>query len=817
MNKLKYCMFLIISALTLGCTQGPDADIEQLSLSDGPRTTFLFDFDWKYHRGAVDGAEIAEFDDAGWRQLDLPHDWGVEDLPGTESPITEDAIGGIDAGYTLGGTAWYRKTFFVPAKMEGKSVRIQFEGVYMNADIWLNGEHLGNHPYGYTSFWYDIADKLQYGADNLISVEVKNEGENSRWYSGSGIYRHVWLTILDPVHITQWGTYITSKEITDKSAMVTVITTMNNQSDSPQEATLVTTILGPDGVEIAKHSVSQSVDAVSSVEFMAEFEVVSPNLWSIETPDLYTAVSEVFLGESAVDQYETNFGIRSIAFNIEQGFLLNGEPVLLKGGCVHHDNGPLGSATFDRAEERRVELMKASGYNAIRCAHNPPSPAFLDACDRLGVVVIDEAFDHWRDGKNPQDYNLYFDDCWQKDIESMVFRDRNHPSIIMWSIGNEIPGMETPEVVEVAQMLGDYVRELEPTRPVTSAVNGLNPKKDPYFATLDVKGYNYPVGGDHWENSLYEKDHERVPDRIMYCAESYPLESFGSWMSVKKFPYVFGDFVWTGFDYLGEASIGWMGYPQEGSFYPWLHAFCGDIDICGFKRPQSYYRDVLWMENQVSIFVHPPVPSFEMTNPDLRDWSKWNWLDVVADWNWPDHEGEVLKVNVYSSCPEVELFLDGESMGKKSSSMENEFTPTWDIPWQQGELKAVGYTDGQQATVAELETAAEPVEIILTADHSELKADGQDLSYVVVELVDEEGVRNPKSQNLIEFEIEGPGTIAAVGSSNPFGLESFRLPKRQAYQGRCLVIVKAAREPGEIILTASSEGLIPAKMSIVVE
>jgi beta-galactosidase len=300
----------------------------------------------------------------------------------------------------------------------------------------------------------------------------------------------------------------------------------------------------------------------------------------------------------------------------------------------------------------------------------------------------------------------------------------------------------------------------------------------------------------------------------MYCSESYPLEAFGSWMSVLEFPYVIGDYVWTGFDYLGEASIGWMGYSHVGSFYPWMHAFCGDIDICGFKRPQSYYRDVLWMENQLSIFVHPPVPSFEMTNPNHQEWSKWNWLDVVADWNWPDHAGVTVKVDVYSSCPEVELFLNGESLGRQTSGRENEFTPSWEVPYTAGTLKAVGYSTGDPVVSSELVTAEEPVDLKLTADRMEIRADGQDLSYILVELLDHKGQRNPKEQNLVKFEIEGPGTIAAVGSSNPFGLESFRLPKRKTYQGRCLVIVRAGREPGEIILKAASDGLQPAEVSI---
>jgi beta-galactosidase len=805
-------VILLMVAVMVSCSQDKRSEMEALKITDTPRTTLLFDFDWQFYRGDTEGAEDPLFDDTNWRSLDLPHDWSIEDIPGTESPIDSTAIGGIDAGYTVGGTGWYRKTFFVPDELEGKIFYIQFDGIYMNADIWINGEHLGNHPYGYTSFWYDITDALHYGTENVIAVEVKNEGENSRWYSGSGIYRHVWLNILDQVHIAQWGTYIATPEVNNQTASVNIKTKVNNYAGLSQDVTLVTVLLDPDGTEVARISAGQSVEPGSSVEYINDLEVSSPKRWSIETPELYTALSEVYTGEvtdhsSPVDRYETIFGIRSITYNAEQGFLLNGEAILLKGGCMHHDNGPLGSAAYDRAEERRVELMKASGFNSIRCAHNPPSPGFLDACDRLGVLVIDESFDMWRYLKNPQDYHLYFDEWWQKDLESMLLCDRNHPSIIMWSIGNEIPERAEPEGVELAAIQAQYVREHDPTRPVTSAVNGVAPDKDPFFAELDIAGYNYSVDN-------YVSDHKRVPDRIIYGAESFPLEAFEYWMSVLDHTWVIGDFVWTGFDYLGEASIGWMGYPHDGSFYPWLHAFCGDIDICGFKRPQSFYRDVLWMEYQASIFVHPPVPSFEMTNPNLRDWSKWNWYDVVADWNWAGHEGDVMKIDVYSSCPEIELFLDGESFGRKKSGRDNEFTVSWDVPYQPGVLKAVGYQGNQEIVISELRSAGEPASVVLSADRTEIEANGQDLSYVVVELVDENGIRNPKAENLVEFEIEGPGTIAAVGSSNPFGLESFRLPKRKACQGRCLVIIKAGKVAGDILLRASSEGLEHAEVVI---
>lgn len=807
------CLFLI-----LGCSQKPENKTNELIVNDHPRSQLLFDFDWRFYRGDVAGGEEVNFDDSQWRLLNLPHDWSIEDLPGTDSPLDSNAVGGIDIGYFVGGTGWYRKKFTIPSELNGKRFNINFEGVYMNADIWLNGEYLGNHPYGYTSFWYDISENLIFGEENIIAVKVRNEGKNSRWYSGSGIYRHVWLSVTEPLYIAPWGTYITTPEVSNPLAQVDVKTKVINDSDKSMEVTLVTIIINQKGEETAKVETKIQIEAAGSLEISQNLAVRSPELWSPESPNLYTAATEIINSDSQVlDKVETTFGIRTIEFTVEEGFLLNGKPTLLKGGCMHHGNGPLGSAAYDRAEKRRVELMKASGFNSIRCAHNPPSPAFLDACDRLGILVIDEAFDMWRKPKWPQDYNLYFDQWWQKDIESMVLRDRNHPSIIMWSTGNEIPERGEPEGVETSRMLAEYVRDLDPTRPVTSAVNGLRPDKDPYFATLDIAGYNYSFGGDHGKQSIFEIDHNRLPNRIIYCSESYPLEAFGAWMDVIDYPYVIGDFVWTGFDYLGEASIGWLGYPHEGSFYPWNHAFCGDIDICGFKRPQSYYRNVLWNAGQqVSIFVKPPKPSFK-TNPDKKDWSKWEWQDVVAEWNWDGYENQPLEVEVYCAFETVELFLNGESLGKKETNRGTQWIAKWEVPYKPGILKAVAYKGTKEADSSELVTAEDPNNIRLSADRAKIKADGQDLSYITVDLLDSNDRRHPTAENLIRFEIEGPGSIIAVASSNPMSVESYQQPKRKAYKGRCLVIVKSTRESGNIIIKASSTGLQSARLIITSE
>lgn len=772
-----------------------------------------FDNDWRFHRGAAQGAEEPYFSDSGWRKINLPHDWSIEDLPGTLSPFDSTAISQVSGGFTTGGTSWYRKTFTMPADAANQHIIIQFDGVYMNADVWVNGKHQGNHPYGYTSFYYDITNDIKGGSPNIIAIEVKNEGQNSRWYSGSGIYRHVWLKIVAPVHIAQWGTFITTPRVSVTAARINIQTKLLNESTKNANVNIITRILNAAGTEIARADVKQDISAKDAIQSNENIDIKNPQLWSCEAPVMYKAVTEVYQDGKLTGSEETPFGIRTISFNVINGFQLNGKTVKLKGGCFHNDNGPLGSKAYDRAEERKVALLKASGYNAIRCSHNPPSPAFLNACDSLGILIMDEFADMWNYGKNPYDYHLYFKDWWQKDMQNMITRDRNHPSIIMWSIGNEIPERATAEGVQTAQMLAQFVKSLDTTRVVTSAVNGLNPDKDLYFAQLDVSGYNYAAGGDHNQSNIYLQDHQRLPQRIMVGTESYPLEAFDAWMAVEDDPYVIGDFVWTAWDYIGEASIGWLGYWQSANFYPWNLAFCGDIDICGWKRPQSFYRDALWKKDQLSFFVKPLQPSFPV-NPDKEPWSKWNWDDVVADWTWRGYKDSVFEVNVYSSCDEVELFLNNKSLGKKLTNRSTKYMAVYNVPYTNGELKAVGYDNGKPIKTSILRTADDPAQIKLTADRTIIKADNEDLSYITVELVDKNGIRNPKAENLVHFEIEGPGTIVGVGNANPVSLESYQLPQRKAWQGRCLVIIKSESSTGNIVLKASSVGLPTATLEI---
>lgn len=801
--KVKFFALFISLFIAYSCSDRKNNSQFDEAISSDSRTVLLFDDNWLFFRGDAAGAESPEYQDSSWRLLDLPHDWSIEDIPGTTSPFDSIAVGGLDAGYLVGGTGWYRKKFMVPDDLKGKKFQLQFDGIYMNSDIWLNGHHLGNHPYGYTSFRYDLTDFLLPGKENIIAVKVRNEGHNSRWYSGSGIYRHVHLTLTDPVHLDPWWLSITTSDADQNAAHININATVVNGTAESSEILLVTRILDKSGAEVASTELKQNIINGDSSVYLQQLSIASPQLWSTETPSLYTAVNEIYAvagdGKRKLkDKISTQFGIRTIKINAGDGFLLNGKHLLLKGGCMHHDNGPLGAAAFDRAEERRVMLMKESGFNAIRCSHNPPSPAFLDACDRLGMMIIDESFDMWTEQKNPDDYHLYFNEWWQRDVESMVRRDRNHPSVILWSIGNEIPERSKPVGAELAKLQADFIRNIDSSRLITSAVNSLDPDKDAYFAKLDVSGYNYAV-------DKYVSDHKRLPERIILSTESFSLEAFEYWMAVEDYPWVIGDFVWTGFDYLGEASIGWLGYPHNKSFFPWNHAYCGDIDICGFKRPQSFYRDILWKNGrQISLFVRPPVPTFPM-NPEKASWSKWEWQDVVASWNWKGYEGKKIGIEVYSSYPEVELFLNNVSLGRKKTNRSNKWIANWDVSYAAGVLRAKGYDEKGATETCDLITAEAPSQLHLKADRDTLSSDGQDLSYITVELLDKNGIRNPSAEELIEFTITGPGIIQATGSSNPKSIESFQGKSRRTWQGRCIVILRSGKTPGDIILKASSE------------
>jgi beta-galactosidase len=785
-----------------------------------------FNSEWRFHLGDPQGSEWRHPDDVtSWRLLTLPHDWAVE------LERTPDAPSGASGGFFQMGRGWYRKTFPAPEAWQGKRVEVEFEGVYMNAEVWFNNHFLGRHPYGYTSFIYDLTPYLKQEDANVLTVVVDNAcHRNSRWYSGSGMYRPVWLRVSEPVHVAPWGVFVSTPEVSNESTTVLVETTIKNDADSAQQLLLRSHIVAAEGEVVATTDSALTVEAGASRVVQQEIALASPRLWSPDQPAMYRLETELAHAESGtlIDAESTPFGVRSISFDAQQGFLLNGEAVLLRGGCVHHDNGVLGAASYDRSEERKVELLKASGFNAVRCAHNPPSPAFLDACDRLGMMVMDEAFDCWREGKNPYDYHVAFSDWWQRDIDSMLLRDRNHPSIIMWSIGNEIGERDgRSEGVTWAQTLASRIRELDPTRAISAGINGVRNwqgiddawhQTDGVFEALDVGGYNY-------REVHYRSDHERLPNRVMVGTESTAMEAAQHWNSVVDLPYVIGDFVWTSLDYLGESGIGRVRFDTNPNAflgdYPWHQAYCGDLDLCGFKRPQSYFRDVLWgVGPGIYIAVHQPLPSEDATI------TYWGWPLVGPDWTWPGEEGKSFKVDVYSACKQVELFLNERSLGVKPAGRDAGFMATFEVPYEPGTLRAVGCpgcgvgcpdaTQPDAAPTFEITTVGDPVSLRLTPDRDMLQAMPGDLSFITVEVVDGQGRVHPKGDHEVHFTVEGAGVIAAVGSGNPVSEESYTAAHRKAHEGRCLLVVKTTGEKGGIHVRATADDLAPANVSLAV-
>ena len=771
---------------------------------------------WKFHYGDVSNGENVNDNSQGWRVVNLPHDWSIEDLPNQGDsvigPFSSKSVGATATGYTVGGIGWYRKDFELN-NTTNDEVTIYFDGVYMNSDVFINGHHLGNHPYGYTPFSYNLTPYLKpKGEKNILAVRVSNEGKNSRWYSGSGIYRHVWLTVMPKMHLAQWGVYITTPEVSSKTATIKVQTKLVNDENIEKKVILCTTIFNALDKTIAVIKNDITVEgkntsmAAGAGVVVQSFNVDDPNLWSPESPYLYHTVSELLVNNKVIDRVTNNFGIRSIEITSEKGFLLNGKPILLRGGCVHHDNGPLGAATIDAAEIRKIHLLKTYGFNAVRTSHNPPSQQFLDACDSIGIIVIDEAFDQWERAKNPEDYHLYFDTSWRKDIGSMVQRDRNHPAVVFWSIGNEINERADASGLSIAKKLRDEVKSFDSTRPVTEAIcffwDHPGYKWDTTaaaFALLDVGGYNYM-----W--NMYASDHLKYPERIMMGTESFPKEAFENWQQVKEHPYVIGDFVWTAIDYLGETGIGHSSLDSTPGFqlqkFPWFNSWCGDIDLIGGKKPQLYYRDVVWGISKLEMLVHKPIPEGH-----TEAVSAWGWPDEVHSFTFPGDEGKKMQVHIYTSYPSVRLLLNNKIIGEQNVSEATKLTATFSVAYQPGILKAIALDNGVAVDSVILQTAGKPVGIKLNADRVFINADRNDLSYVTAEVVDANGEVVPDVTIPLQFSIEGAGKIIATANANPSDMESFQQPKHKTFRGKSLIIVQPKGKAGTIKLKANGEGL----------
>ncbi len=798
------------------CCVGSASAAQTTRSAEHPRTV-PFDDGWRFLQGDAAGAERADFDDSAWRLLDLPHDWSIESLPGADGvkrsgPFDKELSAGKGAtGWVVGGTGWYRKRFRLPGLSSDRRLEVRLDGAYMETDVWLNGRLLGQHPYGYTGFALELTPYLEREGENVLAVRVRNLGQNSRWYSGSGLYRHVWLTTTGPLYLPLWGVAVTTPDVSKTGASVRVAVELVNEGDAAAAARARVRLLGPDGTPVGSGEGSAAVPAQGRAVVTVAVNVPRPRLWSPATPALHRALVEVVRGAQVVDRVEEPFGIRRIEIDAEHGLRVNGTPLKMKGACVHHDNGPLGAATIDRAEERRVEILKAAGFNAIRTAHNPPSPAFLDAADRLGMLVIDEAFDIWQRPKNPQDYHLYFDGWWAHDLAAMVRRDRNHPSVVLWSIGNEINERADPSGLEIAKRLIAGVRRDDPTRPVTNAICGFWDHKDrPWtdtdaaFALLDVGGYNY-----QWKE--FEKDHARAPRRVMAQTESTALETFDGWSLVEKLPYVIGDFVWTGWDYLGESGLGraYVEGEEPGEFggpWPWHVAGSGDVDILGDRKPQSYFREALWRPGVLHVAVHRPLAEGKKEKVTY-----WGWPDVESHWTWPGQEGKTVEIDVYSSCERVRLALNGAAVGEKSTAAADKRQAAFELTYQPGTLVAACSGPADPKTRVTLTTAGPPTALRLAADRPRIRADRNDLAYVRIEVVDAKGTVVPGARPQIHARVVGSAELAALASADPVDLTGYRGPACRPYRGVAQAILRPTG-PGTIELTAEAEGLPGARL-----
>ncbi len=722
-----------------------------------------------------------------------------------EGPFDRAADGGNSTGFLPGGIGWYRKAFTVPEAMKGKKISVEFDGAYMDSETWLNGMSLGKHPYGYTPFSFDLTPYLKYGKEtNMIVMRLNVKQQCTRWYSGAGIYRHVRLVAVDPVHIAKWGTYITTPDISENEAIVRIETTIMNEGANEEEVTLQTTILDKNNAECAVVESKEKIVRGSEKKFVQETKIAKPSLWSTETPDMYTAVSRVISKGAETDKFITAFGVRTIKFTDTEGFFLNGKHVPIKGVCLHHDNGYLGAAVHKRAIQRQLEIMKEMGANAVRTSHNPPDTVLLDLCDKMGLLVMDEAFDEWKENKTTFGYGRFFDEWAERDITTMLRRDRNHPSIIMWSIGNEVAEQwaGTAENAEkCAKMLADICRKEDPTRPVTAACNVVNNSIDKGIAKhLDVMGINYNIteyekqrgkykliGSEtssdtstRGEYNLVEKDGFIVPEGKLntQCssydnfAPDWATSAAKSLQMIKDSPWVAGEFVWTGFDYIGESTPYW---------WPAVISYFGITDLCGFPKDRYYTYQSKWTEKPM---VH-----------------------VLPHWNWEKWKGKEIPVIVDTNCESVELFLNGKSFGEKKRTDSAGLRLEWKVPYSTGILRASAKNGGVQAAEDQVRTAGKPVRIEIKADRTELSADGEDLSYVTVRMLDKYGTFCPTADNEIEFTLEGDGDIAATGNGNPLNHAFFNAAKCRAFNGMVLAIVKAGEKPSHLYFTASSKGL----------
>jgi beta-galactosidase len=769
------------------------------------RVTQDFDANWLFSKGDFASAMMRAFDDSTWRQVNVPHDWSIE------GPFGADF--GSGNGYAPGGIGWYRKYFKVDADQKDRVVTIEFDGVYDYSEVWINGQLVGGRPYGFSSFQFDLTPFIKFGSDdNLIAVRVDHSRfADSRFYTGSGIYRNVRLVITDKLRIAHWGTYVTTPKIKSDSVTVRVETTIENASADKRDFSLQSDIVAPGGEIVASLTTSKTAAGDSSQTLVQELKVSKPELWSLDSPSLYTLKNHVTSGGTVVDETETPFGIRTATFDADKGFLLNGVSTKLKGVCLHHDAGPLGAAVPEKVLERRLRLLKEIGVNAIRTSHNPPDPELLDLCDRLGFLVMDEAFDEFTPGKNKWvtgwnngvpdhfGYNEIFAQWSVTDIQDMIRRDRNHPGIILWSVGNEVDYANDPfsdpvlgdkyqpenppasDLLKCARPLIAAVKSLDHTRPVTAALANIKMSDAVNLPELfDAVGYNY-------QESRYAADHEKFPKRIIYGSENN--HQYAAWRAVQTNDFISGQFLWTGIDYLGEAHA----WPERASDW-------GLLDLCGFKKPAGWFRQSLWSEKPM---VYLCVAAGSGGQPRISG---------VESWNWPSNSTQT--VRCFANCPEVTLTLNDKIIGTKKLSEAVNGVLSWKVPFEPGTLKAIGRANGQDVCDYELKTAGLPGRIELLPDVTELRADGKDVCHVEFRIVDENGVRVPDAGPEVSFEMTGPAGIIGIGNGDLNNSEDCKANMHRAFEGRGLAILQTTTTPGGITLKATAPGLEPASVTL---
>lgn len=805
MNIKSTLLIIITSSMFASCGRSDDG-------AQSFNRTRKFNDEWVFINQDVENGWRPAYDDSEWQPVDLPHDWSITE------PYHPDNPGGHGTSYMIGGVGWYRKTFELPYDYANKRVEITFDGVYQNSTVWINGHELVTRPFGYISFRYDLTPYLNQDVENVITVRVDNSKQpNSRWYSGSGIYRNVWLTVTGKQYLDPWDLFIHTPKVNEQTATVSFEGELANDDTEAVNVNLVTRVFDPAGLEIRKSESTVLIPLLSKASFQQEFEVAEPNLWSVNDPALYKVKFTLLDGKRVVDELETTFGIRHFHFDADAGFFLNEKPLKIKGVCMHHDLGALGAAVNTRAIERQLEILRDMGVNAIRTAHNPPAPELLHLCDKMGFLVMNETFDEWAMGKTKHGYAEIWEQWHEQDLQDHIRRDRNHPSVIIWSIGNEILEQWHPQGTEMTQKLVAIVKNLDPTRPITAGNNDPVPANTLIRSgLLDLIGYNYKhhtfknfptafptkafiatettsalatrgsydlpsdsmrIWPVRWDVKFEDGNPDNTCSAYDNCHTPWGSSHQASWLPVKEHDFLSGLFIWTGFDYLGEPTP--YQWPSRSSYF-------GIVDLAGFPKDAYYMYKSEWTEDTV--------------------------LHVFPHWNW--QPGQMVDVWAYfNHADEVELFVNDVSKGIRKREDQN-LHAMWRLPFEPGTVKAVSRNEGTLVKEVLSITAGKPARIMATADREILSKGGDDLSFITIDITDENGVLVPDASNSVSIAISGDASVAGVDNGDPTSHHNFQATAITAFHGKCLAIVRAGKTKGKVYITFKSEGLFSTTVAL---